>query len=74
MIEVLEHNLKQYATEIQFYESKYKMNIDEFLKKVSEIKDKGIIEKEDDWMEWDSANHSFNYYKKQIEKVKMCLS
>jgi hypothetical protein len=69
-IEVLTHKFEQYTKEIQFYESKYGMSFDEFEKNVAYIKDKGIIEKEDDWMDWGGILHSFHSVKNKINKLK----
>ncbi len=57
---VSNHKLSNYESEIQKYKNKYGFDFKEFESKFSNIVEISIIEKEDDFMEWEGLSHSFN--------------
>ena len=56
------------------YEQKYNMSLDEFMQRVpnqqdADLKQFGIIEKEDDSMDWEDSQHSFVFYQQQLAQL-----
>ena len=56
------------------YEQKYNMSLDEFMQRVpnqqdADLKQFGIIEKEDDSMDWEDSQHSFAFYQQQLAQL-----
>ncbi len=59
---------------VDLYEQKFGMLFDEFIERIpnwedSALKRFGIIEKEDDSMEWESSLHSLRFYQQQLDSL-----
>ncbi len=74
----LKHQLAQKMTYFQSrtdrYEQKYGMLLNEFMNRVADRNDSalkrfGILEKEDDLMDWESSDHSFRFYQQQLDTL-----
>jgi hypothetical protein len=72
----LRHQAAQKLTYFQgradLYEQKYGMTLQEFAERVPNqgdisLKRFGIIEKEDDLMDWESSEHSLLFYRQQLD-------
>lgn len=69
-IEILEHKLSNYQLEIQKYKDKYGLDFEQFESKFLEISQFSIIEKEDDFIEWEGLLHSLKSLKIKIEQLR----
>ena len=66
--------LAYFKSRVDLYEQKYNMSFDEFMQRVPNQKDVdlkrfGIIEKEDDSIDWDDSSHSFHFYAQQLNSL-----
>ena len=63
-----------FKSRVDLYEQKYDMSFDEFMERVPRrddvaLKRFGLIEKEDDCMDWEDSQHSLNFYQQQLDSL-----
>lgn len=69
-LDILEHKLVMYEKELGNFQQKYGVDFQEFEKNPSAITKHGILEKEDDFIEWESILHSSKAVQKKIIELK----
>lgn len=69
-LDILEHKLVMYEKELGIFQQKYGFDFQDFEKNPSVVTKKGIFEKEDDFIEWDSILHSSKAVQKKIVELK----
>lgn len=69
-LDILEHKLVMYETQLGNFQQKYGIEFQEFEKNSSVITKHGILEKEDDFIEWESILHSSKAVQKKIVELK----
>lgn len=67
--------LAYFQSRADLYMQKYGMTLNEFMQRVShrddlDLKRFGIIEKEDDLMDWESSDHSLRFYQQQLDSLR----
>jgi hypothetical protein len=66
--------LAYFKGRISVYEQKYNMGFEEFMRRVPnqqdvDLKQFGVIEKEDDLLDWEDSQHSFEFYQRQLVQL-----
>ncbi len=69
-LDILEHKLEMYEKELGNFQKKYGFEFQEFEKNSSSITKQGILEKEDDFIEWESILHSSKAVQRKIIELK----
>jgi hypothetical protein len=69
-LDILEHKLVMYEKQLGNFQQKYGVEFQEFEKNASVISKHGILEKEDDFIEWESILHSSKAVQKKIVELK----
>lgn len=71
----LEQKISYYQSRVDFYEKKYGMSLDEFLRRVIDSEDPaltkfGVIEKENDDFDWDDALDFVRIYTADLHQIR----
>ena len=69
-LDILEHKFVMYEKQLGGFQQKYGIEIQEFEKNSSAITKDSILEKEDDFIEWESILHSSKAVQKKIIELK----
>lgn len=69
-LDILEHKLVMYEKQLTNFQQKYGIEFQEFKKNSSVIAEHGILEKEDDFIEWESILHSSKAVQKKVAELK----
>lgn len=71
---IFEQKLTTTQTAIARYEAKYRMNLGDFQTRIANAQDEslsqfGLIEKEDDLLDWEFQSHALPYYCQRLEQL-----
>lgn len=69
-LDILEHKLVMYEKELSNFQQKYGVELQDFEKNSSAFTKHSILEKEDDFIEWESILHSFKSVQRKITELK----
>ena len=71
---IFQQKLTETESVVVRYEAKYGMSLDQFQQRIVNPKDDvlmhfGIIEKEDDLMDWEFQHHALPYFRQRLEQL-----